>query len=463
MKKLFYTLLFSIISLSASASHLMGGQITASWLGTGYDYQITMTLYRDTTGIPMYATEEILISSDTSAGNAPTTDTVPVPAAVNFGNGVEEYTYQFNYTFPAAGDYLIYWDNCCRNAAILNLPNPGSNSMLLYTKVHVDSANSTPVFLNPPIPIAQLGVPFTYNSLPFDIDGDSIAWRLDVPSELGTNPIYVNIPAYVLPFSDTTQPFALDPVTGEISFLPNTMGHFVVSVAVDEYRGGVKIGEIRRDMQIIVVGPSNSPRLFNFTSNITPTSGRIIRVNPNTTLHLNVVASDPVDNDLLSITANGSAFMLPSNQPVFTTSINNGTVTGDFMWSPIASQGSNQPYITSFRVGEVHSGFTFYLDETFQIYVNRSVGIDDPENQASGYWTINQGMLVGNVELPTSENVRIDILSLNGQVIRTLHNERLSAGKHQFVFETSELSTGIYLIRSVINGQQVLTSKVVNQ
>ena len=326
MKKLIYSLLFILSGFSAYSSHLMGGQITAAWLGTGNDYQITMTLYRDTVGIPMYSSEYIMISSDTATGANPTTDTVPVPAAVNFGNGVEEYTYQFNYSFPGVGDYVIYWDNCCRNAAILNLPNPGSNSMLLYTRVHVDSANSTPVFLNPPIPIAQLGVPFTYNSLPFDIDGDSIAWRLDAPLEQASGSLYTAIPQYILPSSDTAQPFALDPVTGEISFLPNAMGHFVVSVAVDEFRGGVKIGEIRRDMQIIVVGPSNSPRLFNFTSNIAPTSGRILRVNPNSTLHLTVTASDPVDNDLISITVNGSAFMLPSNAPVFTTNINSGTV-----------------------------------------------------------------------------------------------------------------------------------------
>jgi len=461
MKKLIYSLLFILSGFSAYSSHLMGGQITAAWLGTGNDYQITMTLYRDTVGIPMYSSEYIMISSDTATGANPTTDTVPVPAAVNFGNGVEEYTYQFNYSFPGVGDYVIYWDNCCRNAAILNLPNPGSNSMLLYTRVHVDSANSTPVFLNPPIPIAQLGVPFTYNSLPFDIDGDSIAWRLDAPLEQASGSLYTAIPQYILPSSDTAQPFALDPVTGEISFLPNAMGHFVVSVAVDEFRGGVKIGEIRRDMQIIVVGPSNSPRLFNFTSNIAPTSGRILRVNPNSTLHLTVTASDPVDNDLISITVNGSAFMLPSNAPVFTTTINSGTVIGDLTWTPSVSQGSNQPYITSFRVGESHGSYTFYLDETFQIYVNRSVGIDDPENTASGSWNLTDGLLTGTLQLNQTENVNIELLSISGQLIRTIHQDQLNGGEHRFVVDASSLSSGIYLVRTVINGRQVLTSKVI--
>ena len=92
----------------------MGGQITAAWLGTGYDYQVTMTLYRDSVGIPMYANETINVSADTIAGMNPNIFSVSVPPAVNFGNGVEEYTYQLNVAFPAPGDYIVYWNNCCR-------------------------------------------------------------------------------------------------------------------------------------------------------------------------------------------------------------------------------------------------------------------------------------------------------------------------------------------------------------
>ncbi len=462
MKRTLFALSCLLLTLNSYASHLMGGQITAAWLGTGYDYQITMTLYRDTVGIPMYPSEYVMISSDTVAGSNAVTDTLLVPSATNFGNGVEEYTYQFNYTFSAPGDYIIYWSNCCRNAAILNLPSPSSNSMLLFTKLHVDTANSSPVFLNPPIPIAQVGVPFTYNSLPFDADGDSIAWRLDVPLDQSTGSLYVPITGYVDPFSDTTQPFALNPTTSEISFLPNTLGHFVVSLAVDEFRAGVKIGEIRRDMQIIVVGPSNSPRLFNYTSNIPPTSGRTIRFNPNTTLHLIVTASDPTDNDPLSIEANGRAFLLSNNPPVFSSSINNGTVTGDLSWTPIIDQGSNQPYVTCFRVAESHGGYMFFLDETFEIYVNRSVGIDDPSSYLTDRWNLSNGMLTGFLKLTERSDVSIELMNISGQLVRTLHNNFLTAGDHQFVFPTNELNSGIYLVRTTINGKYSHTTKLLN-
>ncbi len=464
MKKLLLILFSVFVAGATQASHLMGGQITAGCLGTGFDYQITLTLYRDTLGIPMYSTETVYVSSDTATGAAPDTAVQQLPPAVNFGNGVEEYTYQFNYTFPGPGDYIIYWSNCCRNGAILNLPNPSSNSMALSTIVHVDSCNSTPVFLNPPIPVAQLGVPFTYNSLPFDADGDSIAWRLDIPQDIGVagaGSVTTSILGYVDPFSDTTQPFSLDPVTGEISFLPNTMGNFVVSVAVDEFRGSVKIGQIRRDMQIIVVGPQNSPRLFNFTSNVAPVSGRTIRINPNTNFHLVVSANDPIDNDLLSIVANGSAFLLPSNAPTFTTASNSGEVTGTMDWTPTTSEGSDRPYITCFRVGEIHGGFTFYRDETFSIYVNRSVGIDEAEQASVSSWMMQESVLNGQLTLTTSGLVDIGLYAMNGQLIKTIHRDYLAAGKHQFAVDASALPSGIYLIALSIDGKPFPSQKVI--
>ncbi|MBK9319365.1 MAG: hypothetical protein IPM91_11400 [Bacteroidetes bacterium] len=109
--------------------------------------------------------------------------------------------------------------------------------------------------MNPPIVLAQDSVPFYYNPLPFDADGDSIAWSLDVP--LSGNG--VPVAGYTLPPSDSLVPFNMDPITGEITFLPNTLCNFQVSVRVKEYRNGVQIGEITRDMQIIVVPSPNTP------------------------------------------------------------------------------------------------------------------------------------------------------------------------------------------------------------
>ena len=52
MKKLLFAICALAITAQSFASHLMGGQITAQNIG-GTTYVITLTVYRDTIGIPM--------------------------------------------------------------------------------------------------------------------------------------------------------------------------------------------------------------------------------------------------------------------------------------------------------------------------------------------------------------------------------------------------------------------------
>ena len=115
MKKLFTTLLIGLISLSTFASHLMGGQIVATNLG-GYEYEIKLTAYRDTMGIPMatYATFQITMDS---AGVITPITTLTVLAdsmsgglvmGVSAAYGVEVYTYTDTITFYQVMDIIQY-------------------------------------------------------------------------------------------------------------------------------------------------------------------------------------------------------------------------------------------------------------------------------------------------------------------------------------------------------------------
>lgn len=156
----------------------MGGQITAKYVGFG-TYEVTATLYRDMAGISMQTM--LFIQFEGTGANAGQTWTENAPLVSNslFSPGVEEYIYTVNTTVPSFGTFNIYYWECCRNSAIINM-TPGV-AFVLDDVLFADSTNSTPVFLNPPIPMAQLGVPFYYNPLPYDADGDSLAWVLDTP------------------------------------------------------------------------------------------------------------------------------------------------------------------------------------------------------------------------------------------------------------------------------------------
>ncbi len=143
-----------LFSIPGKSTHLMGGEIVAQQIN-GYQYQVFMTVYRDTAGIPMDNTAQFYITD--SAGTNVATLTTPYDSVLS-GNtlpmypyGVEVYFFIDTITFSGSGTYTIGWSNCCRNGAIQNISTHLSQSMFLQTVVTVfdSTSNSTPWFLVP--------------------------------------------------------------------------------------------------------------------------------------------------------------------------------------------------------------------------------------------------------------------------------------------------------------------------
>lgn len=392
MKKILLALTLIITSLQSNASHLMGGQITARNI-LGLTYEVTLTLYRDTLGIPISGVAQIDFIDGVTGAPMSGLSLYPVyQPMVSMGNGVEKYAYIDTVTFPYAGSFIAYFSTCCRNASILNLPQPDTRSMFLDAMIWADSTNSTPEFLNDPITLAQDSVPFSYNPAPFDIDGDSLVWIMDIPMDVNTSSLGSGIPIlpYVLPPSDTANPFTLNATTGEITFTPIVIGNFQISVKAVEYRNGQPIGYIRRDMQLIVVPSPNAPIVVNAVPNVNRLSSASpsaqtapIYVNPGQHLSFLFETLNP-DNGMIEVNLSGDAFVantpaqITSNSPYAsngTTSYTSTTVD----WYPTQNEVRNQPYSLIFRVADFYGPYKFYSDYTYAVYVtNGTTGIVDP-------------------------------------------------------------------------------------
>lgn len=438
--------------IPTKATHLMGSELRARHL-SGYTYEIKLTTYRDTLGIPMDQTATFDIDG---IGNSFNTSLVVPQDSLTSGNlmplypyGVEVYYFIDTLTFPDTGQYEITWSDCCRNHAIQNMSNPGSERMFLRNIVTVtDSAtpNSSPLFLVPPVVFLPIQTPWQYNPLPFDPDGDSLVWSIVTP--LSTNGSLVN--GYTLPAFDTSNPYSIDPVTGTISWTASTIGNWDAAVLIEEYRNGVKIGEMRRDMQYITVSSLNSIASFTNTETL-PTNDRgyyeaTIPVGTPFTVQLSALDPDPQDQ--LFLEAYGAPLTMTKNPAQFYYNANGGPnqVLGTFNWTPDISALRKDPYITVFRATD--GMFSFDLSMLLRVVNTTSV---EDLHQHNMLGTIYPNPASDQIHIPiTLESATTagwQIMDVSGKLVMQSAAEQMSAGTHMIV-QPIDLPTGVYLLRA---------------
>lgn len=258
------------------ASHVMGADLTFTCLGPN-QYRVTLTGYRDCTGIDMSGPQTISVHSAqcgvttslTLQQVGPPVDITPIcysqTSACHGGSGigVEKYTFSGILNLPAGcgNDWVLSWNMCCRNAAITTLSNPSSENF--YIEAHLDNTTTTcdnsPVFSNDPVAVYCNNYPQFFNHGATDADGDSLYFYLmNSLNNPGSTVSYSGGHSGTNPMT-TSSGTIINSATGQLSFTPSQTQIAVLKVGVDEFRNGVLIGHIERDMQIIVTNCNNSP------------------------------------------------------------------------------------------------------------------------------------------------------------------------------------------------------------
>ena len=462
MKSIFILVLSLTLSLSGFSTHLMGGQIVANYISSdsnGSQYALELTAYRDTAGIQMGLAAEFQIFEQDTSGNwnylfnstvIYDSTSGSLLGSVQTVYGVEIYTFNDTITLPGNGYYAIRWSECCRNGAIINMSNPLNESMKLLTYITVDSTNpnSSPSYLTPPVAYLPVHTAWQYNPLPFDPDGDSLVWNLQVPlDDNGTVSGYEFLSDSI--YSDTNGVFALDSVTGSLSWSASLVGHFVASFVIDEYRNGVKIGEMRRDMQFIVVPDTsnNMPNISNMQSVPTNSGGYpYVKINPGQNYQLHLLANDADVNDVLDMQAFGESFGLsasPSSLSVNLTG-NGNEIEGTFSWTPDLSSVRPLPYLVVFRTSDNF----FYHDETiqFEVTLGSSTNLNDVReiDIESVYPNPANDKLFIPINMDRSQVLNLDIYNVLGLKVSS-RNIHLTSGSH-IIIKDLDLCDGQYFI-----------------
>ncbi|KAA0990461.1 T9SS type B sorting domain-containing protein [Dyadobacter aurulentus] len=356
----FAAFLFSVSEVKAT--HFRAGEITAK-RKSGLTYEIKLSAYFDVSPDGKNAADAATFVDFYFGTDGPRrVDRIPGTIR-NIGNNTTYNEYITTYTFPSANKaYQISVRMENRNANTLNLNNGIATQTLnffVHSTLEINAqfgSNQTPIMLNAPIDLAAVGQRYVHNPNAFDADGDSLAYKLFVPQQSAGGGVGVNIP-YSHPSmigapgrteaGASPATFTLDERTGDLVWdAPAMKGQYNVAFVVEEWRDGFLIGQIVRDMQILVEDARNDRPLMDPLPDLCVEAGTFI--------NQQVKATDK-NGDRLTLTSTGGVYqngLVKPDLAAFNVAQQGAqnTVTGQFTWQTSCDHIRLEPYDVLFKV-----------------------------------------------------------------------------------------------------------------
>ncbi len=323
-----FFLTFLIMEMPVNATHNRAGEITLKQLDD-YTYEILITTFTYTLSQADRSSLEVSWG-DNTISFAPRLNITRLP------NFYQKNVYITQHTFPGPGTYEIVVQDPNRNLGVMNIPNSVNVVFSVKTTISINPAigvNSTPVLLNPPIDRAALNQLFIHNPAAYDPDGDSISYKLTICTEEDGKPI-ANYE-----FPDATDTLFINPVTGDLNWKnPKFKGIYNIAIDIEEWRNGVKIGNIVRDMQIEVFETENNPPVIDTIQHYCVEAGSDIAFR---------IKANDINDDSIELSATGGPFVVNQKPAVFSVDLSAagpGHSEADFLWETNCSHVREQFY-----------------------------------------------------------------------------------------------------------------------
>jgi len=350
-KYILSSLLFFSVMLNVHATHNRAGEITYKQI-SDLTYEITITTF---TYVLSQADRDFL---DVDWGDG-TISKAERSFKGQLPNYYQKNIYKITHTYPGPGIYKIVVQDPNRNYGINNIPNSVNVVFSISTVLMVNPGtglNSTPVLLNPPYDKAALGYKFIHNPGAFDVDGDSLSYKLTVCTREDGEPIE----NYTYP--PTSNEFYVDSITGDLVWdSPTELGKYNVAMEINEWRNGIKIGTVVRDMQIEVYDTDNNPPVNDTLVDFCIEAGD--------TLKYGVSATDP-DGDYVSLLSTSGIYRLDDCPAGFDSiDYGNGYAKAELNWIPCHESVRGQPYDVLVKAEDNNEDLELFDLDNFRITV----------------------------------------------------------------------------------------------
>jgi gliding motility-associated-like protein len=316
------------INSKTFASHSAGGELVYEWVSDS-TYRVVFKFYRDCLGISVSNQVGLCITNTCGkpnvvgvlqlvnklpdgspngrivAGGCPGYGNTCISTASNVP-GYEEWWYDDTVTLSGKCTKWSFSVNITARNGSVNLSATGNLFLEATLNNAVVANNSSPVFSVKPVPYCILNRQYYYNNGVVDADGDSLTFENIMPQNGGStcNGVPLSFGGASPALNIKTNPFQtnntykLDTTTGSISFVPGLSGSQTTTLLVKEYRNGVLVGSVIRDIQIQVIGTGN-PDSISYDGNSSASSNCTYRggivytcVNKNVSFCFNVQSSN---------------------------------------------------------------------------------------------------------------------------------------------------------------------------
>ncbi|MBO7571067.1 MAG: gliding motility-associated C-terminal domain-containing protein [Bacteroidales bacterium] len=332
-----------LVPFCAHATHNRAGEITYRQI-SALTFEVTVITYTATG--PGWTADRPELEV---AWGDNTTSVLPRCEEIQLPDYYKRNKYVGRHTYGGPGIFCITVEDPNRNANVTNIPNSVNTLFAISTTMIIEPTlglNSTPILTQPPVDKAAVGQVFVHNPGAYDPDGDSLSYKITPCREENGTPI----PNYSYPAASNY--IRVDEITGDLVWnTPVYVGVYNVAMLIEEWRDGIKIGEIIRDMQIEVYDSGNTiPQIDLVALDTVYGNHDSICIEAGTHFMFNVEARD-ANNDSIILTAYGAPFVASDDAPAhFEQTVSQaGYAKGLFEWYTACSVVRKQPYILNIK------------------------------------------------------------------------------------------------------------------
>jgi hypothetical protein len=450
MKSIVLALIGVCSAVSLYATHAIGGEITFRQTGPltveaeGHLYQkaVNMPADRDTItlcwGDGFYERIPRSNGPDLNGDGVPDGEIIP-------GTDAKLSIYRSEYTYEEAGPYTLSITDPNWNGGILNVNFPNSDQVRFHVQSMVnvtndDTPNHSPVSYEPlAVDNAMENRLFQYTPNAFDLDGDSIAYRLVTPLQ----DVDLEVPNPGYPFSE----LSIDTVTGVVNFRTDRAGEYVIAIEIRTYRNGELQDMVLRDMMIVCYATELMPPILSL-SQLSPEQEVLV----GDTVLIDAAALSKPFGDEVRLTCTGGLFEYFGNPATFDSLPAAPIVDATFEWIVEPEDLREAPYQVVFKAHEEsnHSGLSTIIPIRFRVV-----------EELTSTEAFNVGESLRLFPNPATESLQISGLEHTGPVnyeIRAASGRLLQSGilqQSDAPVEVSTLPDGWYVLTVLLpDGQQ---------